>query len=248
MPVWMASTGYLLHLPGPCCQPANGRKRFMRRNSDAAKTVTTLVATILGWAVCGATDNQSRWVHPLCQPLKAAHGPFVQLADGSRDDRQDGNPRPARTMVSRGRGPGLPESRAGLGPAGPRGVYVIRAQRHWWRFIWTSPCGSAGTRHQRADRLLPGIWAVRGLDGGKTWTDRQRVIRHNPNFFGFIQTKSGRLIAAVPHLVPNPGAMQHARSFLTMTERPQTQQSDRPRTWPSLRRWSPSVANWTMAG
>jgi hypothetical protein len=50
------------------------------------------------------------------------------------------------------------------------------------------------------------VWAIRSLDGGVTWTDRQRLLDgYNPNFFGFIQTRSGRLVATVPHIVRNPG-------------------------------------------
>ena len=50
------------------------------------------------------------------------------------------------------------------------------------------------------------IWAIRSLDGGKTWIDRQRILEgYNPNFFGFIQTRDGRLVATVPHLVRDPG-------------------------------------------
>jgi hypothetical protein len=50
------------------------------------------------------------------------------------------------------------------------------------------------------------IWAIRSLDGGQTWIDRQRILTgYNPNFFGFIQTRDGRLVATVPHLVTDPG-------------------------------------------
>jgi hypothetical protein len=50
------------------------------------------------------------------------------------------------------------------------------------------------------------VWAIRSLDGGKTWIDRRRILEgYNPNFFGFIQTRSGRLVATVPHLVRDPG-------------------------------------------
>ncbi len=50
------------------------------------------------------------------------------------------------------------------------------------------------------------IWAIRSLDGGKTWIDRQRILEgYNPNYFGFVQTQGGRLVATVPHLVRDPG-------------------------------------------
>ena len=69
-----------------------------------------------------------------------------------------------------------------------------------YNFSW-----DAATDQPKDDCRLE-IWAVRSLDGGKTWIDRQRVIDgYNPNFFGFIQTRGGRLVATVPHLVRDPG-------------------------------------------
>ena len=50
------------------------------------------------------------------------------------------------------------------------------------------------------------IWAIRSLDGGTTWIDRQRILEgYNPNFFGLVRTRGGRLVATVPHLVRDPG-------------------------------------------
>lgn len=174
----------------------------------------TAAATILGWAAfCGAADSQSRWVHPLCQPLEAtSNGPFVQLTDGSlltidktgiRASKDDGVTWSEGTPVCPGIAGGPP------GRQEPAAFYVIRARGGalvaiyldftTYRFRWDE------STNEPLDCCLE-IWAVRSLDGGKTWTDRQRVLEgYNPNFFGFIQTKSGRLIAAVPHLVPNPG-------------------------------------------
>ena len=43
--------------------------------------VTMMIARA---ALCGAAEDESRWVHPLCQPLAVdGQGPFVELADGS---------------------------------------------------------------------------------------------------------------------------------------------------------------------
>ena len=79
----------------------------------------------------------------------------------------------------------------------------------WSSCIWTPPrTTSVGTDtiDQPKDDCRLEIWAIRSLDGGKTWIDRQRILEgYNPNFFGFIQTRSGRLVATVPHLVPDPG-------------------------------------------
>jgi hypothetical protein len=49
-------------------------------------------------------------------------------------------------------------------------------------------------------------WAVRSLDGGRTWVDNQRLLGgYNANFFGLIQTSSGRLVVPFEHLAYEPG-------------------------------------------
>ena len=42
-----------------------------------------MAATIMGCAaLCGAAEDDSRWVHPFCRPLLVeSNGPFVELAD-----------------------------------------------------------------------------------------------------------------------------------------------------------------------
>ena len=45
----------------------------------AVFAVSVLACAALG----GAAEEDSRWVHPLCQPLPVdSNGPFVELADG----------------------------------------------------------------------------------------------------------------------------------------------------------------------
>ena len=49
------------------------------------------------------------------------------------------------------------------------------------------------------------LWAIRSLDGGQTWGDKQRLLDgYNADFTGFIQTRSGRLVATVEHLAADP--------------------------------------------
>jgi len=47
-------------------------------------TEGVFTALVLACAVlCGAAEEDSRWVHPLCQPLAIeSNGPLVELADG----------------------------------------------------------------------------------------------------------------------------------------------------------------------
>ncbi|OGV81817.1 MAG: hypothetical protein A3K19_26495 [Lentisphaerae bacterium RIFOXYB12_FULL_65_16] len=157
----------------------------------------------------GAVEDDGRWVHPLCQPLAATrHGPFVELSDGSlgtideqglRSSRDEGATWTDATPVC-----------AGVPPTEPAAHYVVRTRAGVlvmlyldmgnWKFSWDDAVG------EPKDDCRLELWVVRSEDGGKTWVDRQRVLDgYNANFFGFIETRTGRLVACVEHLVTNPG-------------------------------------------
>ena len=63
-----------------------------------------LAASVLACAAfCDAAEEDSRWVHPLCQPLAVdSNGPFVELADGSLMTIDLQGTRSARTTARRG--------------------------------------------------------------------------------------------------------------------------------------------------
>ena len=163
---------------------------------------------------CNATaQEESRWVHPLCQPLAIdSNGPFVELADGSlmtidprgtRCSQDDGQTWSEVRSVCEG----LDGLREGREPASAsilrtRGgaLVIVYLDSTTFNFSWDN------TINQPKDDCRLEIWAIRSLDGGQTWIDRQRILEgYNPNFFGFIQTRGGRLVATVPHLVRDPG-------------------------------------------
>jgi sialidase-1 len=164
-------------------------------------------------ALCAVAEEDSRWVHPLCQPLPVdSNGPFVELADGSlmtidpqgmRVSQDDGKTWSEAQSVCEGLD-GLREGRE------PATFYIVRTRggalvivyldSTTYHFSWDRSI------NQPKDDCRLEIWAIRSLDGGKTWIDRQRIFEgYNPNFFGFIQTRGGRLVATVPHLVRDPG-------------------------------------------
>lgn len=186
------------------------------RNNSLVSPVTraVVVASVLACAAfCGAADEDARWVHPLCQPLPVdGNGPFAELADGSlmtidapgvRFSRDDGQTWSAAQRVCAG----LDGLREGREPASSslvrtRGgaLVIVYLDATTYNFSWDR------TINQPKDDCRLEIWAIRSLDGGQTWIDRQRILEgYNPNFFGFIQTRSGRLVATVPHLVRDPG-------------------------------------------
>ena len=192
-----------------------GAEECSLTNTVAVQALLTILTTIcFGCSVlCSASDDDSRWVHPLCQPLPIdRNGPFLELADGSlmTVDSQG-------TRVSKDDGKTWSEARpicegvAGLrGGREPATVYLVRTtsgvlvavylDSTTYNFSWDDSI------NQPKDDCRLEVWAVRSLDDGKTWTDRQRLLEgYNPNFFGFIQHSSGRLVATVPHIVLDPG-------------------------------------------
>ena len=176
--------------------------------------LTTFTSMMIGCCtLCGAGEDDPRWVHPLCQQLPIErNGPFVELADrslmtvdtlGVRISKDGGKTWSKSHPVCEGIG-GLSGGRE------PATVYIVRTQggalvavyldSTTYNFSWDK------TINQPKDDCRLEVWAIRSLDGGVTWTDRQRLLDgYNPNFFGFIQTRSGRLVATVPHIVRNPG-------------------------------------------
>ncbi|HID05716.1 MAG TPA: exo-alpha-sialidase [Armatimonadetes bacterium] len=156
----------------------------------------------------GMTDD-ARWVHPLCQPLDVTkNGPFIILDDGSlatvdrhgfRISRDEGKtwsePYPVCPGIN-DREPSscrLVRTKTGV-------IVMVYLDFTTYKFSWDNEAG------EPKDDCRLEVWAIRSLDGGKTWVDKQRLLDgYNANFFGFIETSKGRLVVTLEHLVRNPG-------------------------------------------
>lgn len=173
-------------------------------------TMTSLMAMMgMCLALSGAVADDGRWIHPSFQSNSADRiGPFLTMpdgglmtidADGLLTSKDDGKTWSKPQPVCKG-----------IHTAEPASVSLVRTQNDVLvmlylnfsdvKFHWDTKAGEPD------DGCRLEIWSIRSLDGGKTWTDNQRILEgYNANFFGFIQTCKGRLVATVEHLVRNPG-------------------------------------------
>ena len=150
-----------------------------------------------------------RWIHPACTPLAIeSGGPFAALPDGGL---LTVNAEALTTSDDDGKTWEAPlPAKFGQHPREPASYYVLRTLSGTlvmvfleiadYKFSWNDQVGEPGP-----DCRLE-LWSVRSLDGGRTWSERRKILDgYNANFFSLIQTRSGRLLSAIHHLVPNPG-------------------------------------------
>jgi hypothetical protein len=152
---------------------------------------------------------EGRWVHPLCTPLALDRsGPFLDGPDGrvlsATADALQVSADEGQTWSD------VASACHGQHPREPGSFYLVRAQDGAlvmvyldlanYRFSWDDEAGEA------KDDCHLELRAVRSLDGGKTWVDRQTLLDgYNANFFGFIRLRNGRLVVVAEHLASQPG-------------------------------------------
>jgi sialidase-1 len=169
--------------------------------------LTVLLATCV--AVAGAVADENRWVHPSCQPIPVdRNGPFVAMPDGKLTTV---DAKGLRSSDDNGKTWSEPQPVcAGINPGEPASFYLLRAKSGALVLVYLDMTGykfswDDATGEPKEDCKLE-LWAIRSLDGGKTWIDRQRLLdRYNANFFGLIQTRAGRIVTTAEHLVSHPG-------------------------------------------
>ena len=172
-------------------------------------------------------DKCALWVHPMCRELNLPRrGPLLKLADGrlmtvesagiaTSDD--DGKTWSETIPAAHDQDPTEPASCYLMETTSSTLVmtYLNIASKQTG-LNWNAETGEPG------DHSCCGLHSVRSLDDGRTWIDRQVLLDgFSANFFGFIQTSTGRLVVVAEHLVRNPGRWV-ACSFIS---------DDEGRTW-----------------
>ncbi|HXF60672.1 MAG TPA: sialidase family protein, partial [Caldilineaceae bacterium] len=163
----------------------------------------------------GDGSKGNRWINPKCAPLAVTQrGPFVQFPDG-RLMTVGKNV----TMVSHDGGLTWPDVRpiyqdgpetVSTGPGIPSGRGQLLLTRNGTLLLvwmdertlnWDETIGEPGP-DARGDQ-----WAIRSIDGGQTWTDRQRLYQgvcgHPP--LNMTQTASGRIVVTAQFYLREPG-------------------------------------------
>jgi hypothetical protein len=153
--------------------------------------------------------DPDRWVHPACRPLPIDRdGPFLALRDGRLLGATDEG-----VQISDDDGATWPVTypgRHGQHPKEPGSFYLVQGDGDTLVMVFLDLADYTFAWNDASGEPEPGcrleLAAIRSLDGGRTWVERQTLLDgYNANFFGFIRTRTGRLVAVAEHLVPDPG-------------------------------------------
>ena len=172
---------------------------------------------LISIAVASAAGDEPEppWVHPSCKPLPSDKtGPFVETSDGrllivehnqvlTSDD--DGATWTPQGTLYEGESPGIPDGGASPVNRNPlirtrSGalvlVYLDKSSRVW---------GWDDQSHDATPETRNEVWAIRSLDEGRTWQDRQKLaddcIICVPTV---IQTRSGRIVVPLQPYLRDP--------------------------------------------
>ena len=156
------------------------------------------------------TANETWRGRPLVLDPRCTRLPFagdasvpglVELADGSlltvqgsgtTTSRDDGKTWSAPRPIEVGPGPGTPSDSCALLKTKSGVLVMVYMDIAGMHFAWDT-----AKNETTADTKLD-VWAIRSLDEGKTWIDRQKLLDgYCGALIGMIQTSAGRIVAPI---------------------------------------------------
>ena len=158
------------------------------------------------------------WIEPRCKELPLAQtlsspglfgdllGPLIELRDGrlltiegtsTRTSSDDGNTWSTPRKIHDGPGPGIPSAESCVLLKTRAGVLVAV---YWdistFKWAWDS------TKHEAAADVRADVWAIRSLDEGETWIDRQKLLDgYCGAVIDIIQTSGGQIVAPMQFML-----------------------------------------------
>ena len=176
-------------------------------------------AGIVAWGLltvlthCGPSwADDPLWLEPRCKPLPSSEiGPFVLLGDGrlltvrnnAVSTSDDGGATWSKPWpIYDSPKPGVP-SRGVLLRTREGAIVLVYMDFSTQKGIvagWDAVRAKPPPGGRRA------VWAIRSLDDGKTWIDRQKIFEgYCGALINIIQTRGGKIVAPVQRLLLDPG-------------------------------------------
>jgi sialidase-1 len=163
------------------------------------------------WAVSTSMAQEELWIHPNCTPVPTDKvGQFVRLDDGSLltiennvaiVSADNGQTWSDLAPICENVGPGCVQLAGGgagtLMRTASGALVCVYMDLRDYRFNWN-------TETDELDADLD-VWAVRSLDDGKTWVDRQKILDgYCGSLQNIIQTKTGHIVVPVQDAFSGP--------------------------------------------
>lgn len=153
--------------------------------------------------------DEERWLHPSCTVLPMDKGgPFVELSDGSLMTIEgnatirsfdDGRTWSEPCLISDEPGPGRPSSSGVLIKTRDDVIVYVYLDMETYQWSWDE------TQREAGEDVRLDVWAIRSLDEGKTWLERQKIFSgYCGALIDIIQTKSGHIVVPLQRLIRHP--------------------------------------------
>lgn len=185
-------------------------------------TLTVCLTVFVVLASVGASAAAEIWIDQRASLVGGGRvGTFVVLADGSvmttdgnatRTTSDDGKTWSEPRTIYDGPKPGVPSNASVLLRTRAGVVVLVYMDMSTYKWGWDS------AKQDAVDDARLDVWAIRSLDEGKTWVDRQRLMEgYCGALIDIIETSTAEIVVPVQPMLHNPG--RHAtRTYVSADE------------------------------